>query len=157
MSARIEFKYNYLSMNMTKSQETSVIADDATITGNVEFIGTLIVEGKLEGDLTGTDVTVQKTGQITGTLNIEALNCHGEIEGNIKAKHIVAHSTAVLTGEIQATTFEMASGARINGQINMASATSGAVKNTPFKPNKKTQSIPNKKNKSSKLSDLVLD
>jgi len=103
----------------SKSVETSIIAKDTHIKGDLEFVGTLIVEGSLESQVQGIEMTIQKSGKINGSLNVEMLNCHGQVEGNITAQSVVIHSSAVISGEIKATTLEVEPGATINGSIIM--------------------------------------
>jgi cytoskeletal protein CcmA (bactofilin family) len=107
--------------------ETSIIAKDTTIKGNLEFVGSLIVEGTLESQVKGIEMTIQKNGKINGSLDVRALNCHGQIEGNITAESVVIHSSAVVSGEIKATTLEIEPGATINGSITMKTPKTASV------------------------------
>jgi cytoskeletal protein CcmA (bactofilin family) len=107
--------------------ETSIIAKDTTIKGNLEFVGTLIVEGTLESQVKGIEMTIQKNGKINGSLDVRALNCHGQIEGNITAESVVIHSSAVVSGEIKAATLEIEPGATINGNITMKTPKTASV------------------------------
>jgi cytoskeletal protein CcmA (bactofilin family) len=107
--------------------ETSIIAKDTTIKGNLEFVGSLIVEGTLESQVKGIEMTIQKSGKINGSLDVHALNCHGQIEGNITAESVVIHSSAVVSGEIKATTLEIEPGATINGNITMKTPKTASV------------------------------
>jgi cytoskeletal protein CcmA (bactofilin family) len=107
--------------------ETSIIAKDTTIKGNLEFVGSLIVEGTLESQVKGIEMTIQKNGKINGSLDVRALNCHGQIEGNITAESVVIHSSAVVSGEIKATTLEIEPGATINGNITMKTPKTASV------------------------------
>lgn len=107
--------------------ETSIIAKDTTIKGNLEFVGSLIVEGTLESQIKGIEMTIQKNGKINGSLDVRALNCHGQIEGNITAESVVIHSSAVVSGEIKATTLEIEPGATINGNITMKTPKTASV------------------------------
>ncbi len=105
--------------NSTKSTETSIIAKDTTIKGDLEFVGNLVVEGKLESQIKGAELTVQECGEINGTLTVRSLNCHGKIDGDIHADQVTIYSTSVITGAINAASLEVAPGATINGNINM--------------------------------------
>jgi cytoskeletal protein CcmA (bactofilin family) len=111
----------------SNSVETSIIAKDTTIKGNLEFVGTLIVEGTLESQVKGVEMTIQKNGKINGSLDVRALNCHGQIEGNITAESVVIHSSAVVSGEIKAATLEIEPGATINGNITMKTPKTASV------------------------------
>jgi cytoskeletal protein CcmA (bactofilin family) len=109
------------------SAETSIIAKDTSIKGNLEFVGTLIVEGTLESQVKGAELIIQKNGKINGSLSVRTLNCHGKIEGNIEAENIVIHSSAEVSGEIKATVLEIEPGAAINGNISMKTQKTASV------------------------------
>ncbi len=115
-----------MSKNSAKSTETSIIAKDTSIKGDLEFVGNLVVEGKLESQIRGAELTVQETGQINGTLHVRSLNCHGKIDGDINADQVTVYSTSVITGAINASSLEVAPGATINGNINMKSKNQSA-------------------------------
>lgn len=112
----------------SNSVETSIIAKETTIKGDLEFVGTLIVEGYLESQVKGMEMTIQKSGKLNGTLKVRSLNCHGEIEGDIHADNVVIHSDAVVSGAIHATTLEIEPGASINGNISMQAPKTASVK-----------------------------
>lgn len=107
--------------------ETSIIAKDTTIKGNLEFAGTLIVEGTLESQVKGIEMIIQKDGKINGSLKVRTLNCHGQVEGDITAENVVIHSSAHVSGEIKATTLEIEPGATINGTISMKTPKTASV------------------------------
>ena len=111
------------------SVETSIIAKDTTIKGNLDFVGTLIVEGTLESQVKGIEMVIQKSGKISGSLSVRTLNCHGQIEGDINAESVVIHSSAQISGEIKATTLEVEPGATINGNISMQMPKTASIQN----------------------------
>ena len=109
------------------SVETSIIAKDTSIKGNLEFVGTLIVEGTLESQIKGVELIIQKNGKINGSLKVRTLNCHGKIEGDIEADSVVIHSSAEISGEVKATVLEIEPGATINGNISMQTKKTASV------------------------------
>jgi cytoskeletal protein CcmA (bactofilin family) len=109
------------------SVETSIIAKDTSIKGNLEFVGTLIVEGTLESQIKGVELIIQKNGKINGSLKVRTLNCHGKIEGDIEADSVVIHSSAEISGEVKATVLEIEPGATINGNISMKTQKTASV------------------------------
>jgi cytoskeletal protein CcmA (bactofilin family) len=113
----------------SNSAETSIIAKDTSIKGNLDFVGTLIVEGTLESQVKGVEMIIQKSGKISGSLSVRTLNCHGQIEGDINAESVVIHSSAQISGEIKATTLEIEPGATINGSISMQTPKTASIQN----------------------------
>ncbi|MEE9446741.1 MAG: polymer-forming cytoskeletal protein [Arenicellales bacterium] len=113
--------------NTANAVETSIIAKDTTIKGNLDFAGTLIVEGSLESQVKGMEMTIQKSGKVNGTLDVQALNCHGTVEGDINAQTVVIHSSAVISGAINAVSLEIEPGATINGSISMKTLKTASI------------------------------
>lgn len=113
----------------SNSVETSIIAKDTSIKGNLDFVGTLIVEGTLESQVKGVEMIIQKSGKISGSLSVQTLNCHGQIEGDINAESVVIHSSAQISGEIKAATLEVEPGATINGNISMQTPKTASIQN----------------------------
>lgn len=112
----------------TSSGETSIIAKETTIKGDLEFVGTLIVEGCLESEVKGAEITLQKSGKLMGTLNVRTLNCHGQIEGDVNADLAIIHSGATVSGAINVTSLEIKPGAIINGKISMKAPQTASIK-----------------------------
>lgn len=108
--------------------ETSIVAKGTSIKGNLEFAGTLIVEGSLESEIQGVEMTIQESGKINGSILVKTLNCHGEVEGNIAADSIVIHSSAVISGEVKTATLKVEPGATINGSIVMQTSKTASIK-----------------------------
>jgi len=121
----------------TAPVETSIVAKGTSIKGNMDFAGTLIVEGSLESEIQGVEMTIQKSGRIKGSIKVQTLNCHGEIDGNISADSVVIHSSAVISGEVKVATLEVEPGATINGSIIMQAPKTASIKQLSDKLNDK--------------------
>ncbi len=99
--------------------ETSIIAKETTIKGDIDFVGNLVVEGTIESQVRGSELTVQQSGKVIGAVNVDLLNCHGTIEGDVHTKHLTMFGTAVITGKVHTSVLETAAGSMINGHITM--------------------------------------
>ena len=106
-----------------------------TIHGNVSSKGDVIVSGKVEGDISANNlsfeasslvgnITTQDTTRISESStikgNINSMNVYisGTINGNIVATgHTSLACNAIVTGDIQTSSLEIATGAVINGKI----------------------------------------
>lgn len=95
----------------------SVIAAEMVIIGDVTFQGHLAVEGSIDGSLTGDQATLGAGGQLKGSVNVEKLECHGTLQGQIISSHLKLSSKARVQGTITANELEMASGATLLGEI----------------------------------------
>jgi cytoskeletal protein CcmA (bactofilin family) len=87
------------------------------ITGDVTFQGHLVVEGSIDGSLTGDHATLGSGGQLKGSVDVEKLECHGTLHGQITSSHLTLSSKAHVQGTITANELEMASGATLSGEI----------------------------------------
>jgi cytoskeletal protein CcmA (bactofilin family) len=109
-------------MNQTSSSENAVL-NDIEITGSITFKGTLDFGGKLhKGSITGEHLLVGKTAEINGNILADSLRMEGTITGNITVKgKCDLGESAVLTGDIKASSIAMAEGATIIGQMQIGS------------------------------------
>jgi cytoskeletal protein CcmA (bactofilin family) len=104
---------------ITFSQNT--VLSDMEITGSLTFKGNLRFEGKLsDGSITGENLFVGKTANIEGNIKVKSLRMEGTVNGNIKVKEKCDFAaSAVLTGDIKASSFVMAEGATYVGQMQI--------------------------------------
>jgi cytoskeletal protein CcmA (bactofilin family) len=100
-----------------QSRQGSVISAEMVIIGDVIFQGNLVVEGSIDGSLTGDHVMLGADGQLKGSINVEKLECHGTLQGQITSSHLQLSSKAHVQGTITANELEMASGATLSGEI----------------------------------------
>jgi len=119
----------------------TIIADDVEIGGPIKCTGGVRMGGRMSGDLTSAgDVTVEKTSQIKGNLSVNSLVVLGAIKGNIvvrdrvelkgnarvagdiKAKRLVVEEGVSLSGKIEITPSESAS-----GEVTMDTEASGVA------------------------------
>ncbi|MBT8333942.1 MAG: polymer-forming cytoskeletal protein [Desulfobacterales bacterium] len=100
-----------------QSRQGSVISSEMVIIGDVTFQGHLVVEGSIDGSLTGDHATLGVDGQLKGSVNVEKLECHGTLQGEITSSHLQLSNKAHVQGTITANELEMASGATLSGEI----------------------------------------
>jgi cytoskeletal protein CcmA (bactofilin family) len=107
-------------MNENASSE-NIVLSDMEITGSLTCKGNLHFEGKLSnGNITGENLFVGKSANITGNIKAKSLRIEGTVVGNItlKGKCDLAASAA-LTGDIKASSFAMAEGSEYTGQLQI--------------------------------------
>lgn len=117
----------------SNSGETSVIAKETSIKGDIDFAGKLVVEGHLESQVKGVEITIQKSGVLNGALDVKSLNCYGQIDGDVTADSVIIHSGAIVAGAISTTTLEIEPGAVINGSITMKIPKTASIKQIDHK------------------------
>ncbi len=98
-----------------QSAEPSIISASLKVTGNLESDAEIRLDGRVEGDVRGKDVTIGEGANITGSVYGETVNIAGKIEGKIEARTVVVGKTAHITGEIIHKSLQIEAGAYIDG------------------------------------------
>ncbi len=81
----------------------TVIGKDVEVTGSIKCSNNILIEGKINGDLTcsGT-ASIGENASIKGNLSVEAAVVHGQIYGNITSKDkIELKSSAKVNGDVK--------------------------------------------------------
>jgi cytoskeletal protein CcmA (bactofilin family) len=90
------------------------------IKGDIEAHEDLLIEGRLEGNITlpsGT-LTVAKGARVEGEIKVRALVLHGELAGNVDAgERVQIFDTARMDGDVATPKITVADGARFTGGI----------------------------------------
>jgi cytoskeletal protein CcmA (bactofilin family) len=109
---------------------TSLIARGLTIRGDVQFSGTLhldgVVEGSVHADAGGDGVlTISETGRVIGRIEVPHAVINGGVTGDIEvSERLELAQLARIDGDVQYQILEMAAGAQVNGKmIHRAPAT----------------------------------
>ena len=109
---------------------TSLIARGVTIRGDVQFSGTLHLDGVVEGSVQadpGSDgvLTISETGRVIGRIDVPHAVINGGVTGDIEvSERLELAPLARIEGDVQYQVLEMAAGAQVNGKmIHRAPAT----------------------------------
>jgi Integral membrane protein CcmA involved in cell shape determination len=97
--------------------ETTTIASDARIAGDITGVSHLVVKGQIEGNITGTDVVLAKNCQHKGDISAKSIEIEGNLEGNITADRVTLLQSAVVQGNINYNSLAMESGSTVVGQL----------------------------------------
>ncbi|WP_456387315.1 bactofilin family protein [Desulfolithobacter sp.] len=101
----------------SKEAISSIIAKEMQITGEIRFKGKARIDGTVDGNISGEYLVLSETGRVNGDIVVDALVCHGTIEGNIQAKLVTAHTTAIIRGRLESANLTVESGASLEGEI----------------------------------------
>lgn len=106
----------------------TIIADDVEIGGPIKCTGGVRMGGKLSGDLTcAGDVMIEKTSQIKGNLSVNSLVVLGAIKGCIIAKERVElKGNARVAGDIKAKRLVVEEGVSLSGKIEITPSESAS-------------------------------
>lgn len=107
--------------NVTGSFSTrSIIGNDLTIMGQGLRIitkGTLQVDGKIEGDVIGTEVIIGEHGHVTGIVSGESVTVRGQVQGTIKAMTVALQAGAHVEGDVHHRHLSVEQGAHLDGRV----------------------------------------
>ena len=70
---------------MAKKTSLSIIDDGIAVEGNIEFIGELLIRGRLSGSVTGATVTIAEEGRVQADMKIERMTVGGLFDGEVRA------------------------------------------------------------------------
>jgi cytoskeletal protein CcmA (bactofilin family) len=105
------------------SGSTTLISRDTTITGNIQFAGSLDIEGTVQGNIeakSGKDAVVRVLGKgrVEGEVRAPSIVINGMVEGDVHAgKQLQLASKATVEGNVYYTQVEMSVGAAVNGRM----------------------------------------
>lgn len=98
-----------------QSLGVSVIGKAVKITGQIESTEDVQIDGQVEGDVRGVNVTVGADAKVKGTVYGEAVQLSGTVEGKIEAKKVKLTGTAHMEGDVIHADIQIESGAYIDG------------------------------------------
>lgn len=95
----------------------SVISADMNILGNIISDGFIDIDGRIEGNVRCTTVTIRPNGKVNGDVVAEQVNVYGEVVGLIKAKHVQLFAAARVEGVIMHESLSIQDGAFVDGKF----------------------------------------
>lgn len=111
-------------MGFSEKDSTTLIARGTRITGDINFVGSLEVEGEVEGNISLSDggkegeVRIAKGGSIKGVIRAPIVIVNGDIEGDVhSSNHVELAAQAKIDGNVYYSLIEMVKGAQLNGQL----------------------------------------
>ena len=105
-------------------KELTIIGPSIRIKGTLSGKEDLIIQGRVEGkiDLKKNNITVDKSGRITGDIYGKSITIEGEVEGNLFGnERIVLRQSGVVRGDMRAPAINLEDGAKFKGNIDMDS------------------------------------
>ena len=100
----------------------SFIHADTKVTGDLEGVGDISVEGSVEGNISCRTLTLRGQPIITGDVQADAVHVCGRFKGALHAKKVVLTKAARMSGDIKYEILELHEGAEFEGGIRHTSA-----------------------------------
>src|SRR3954462_2542283 len=100
---------------------TTHINDGTEIEGKITFSGTVLLNGRLRGEIASTDtLVVGEKGVVNAVIRAGVVEVSGEVVGNISATdRIELHANCRVYGDIEAPVVIIDEGALLEGQCRM--------------------------------------
>jgi len=95
----------------------SIIGSDVSIKGDVTTLGEIQLDGKVEGDLHSSSLTIGEQGSVQGIITAEEVVVKGSVTGQIKGRNIRLEKTAKVKGDLFHETLSVEAGAFIEGNL----------------------------------------
>ena len=127
-----------------KSAMPSIISAQLGVTGNLVSDGDIQIDGKVEGDVKTSRLTIGESGSVMGSVTAETLLISGAVSGQVRAKTVTLTRTARVQGDIWHDNIAIEAGAQFEGtckRLNAANTagqpmvTSGSVARRPLSGN----------------------
>jgi len=102
----------------------NILSSDVEIKGTVKFANDLVVDGKIEGEITSSgNLTVGENARIKAEIRTGTVIVYGKVHGNIAAAtHVELKASAEVIGDIKAATLSMEAGAIFVGKSTVGAA-----------------------------------
>jgi len=108
----------------------TLIGRQTELMGDIRFSGGLHVDGRIQGDVTGSGtveqpahLSVSLSGSIEGRVQVPSLVLNGSIVGDVyTSEKLTLGAKSRVTGDVHYKLLEMAGGAQVNGKLVHESA-----------------------------------
>lgn len=118
------------------SSGKNILSSDVEIHGNLKFSNDLIIDGKIEGEVTSDGaLTVGENAKMKGEIKTKSVTVFGKVEGNITVSgRCELKSNAELLGDIKAGTLSIEEGATFMGTSSVGGPSRTAAVKPPVPP-----------------------
>ncbi len=118
----------------------NVLSSDVEIKGSVKFTNDLVVDGKIEGEITSDgNLTVGENARIKAEVKTATVVVYGKVHGNLTATdRVELKASAEVVGDIKAKTLAIEAGAIFVGKSTVGTPAQAPVQ-APAKPAAPTQ------------------
>ncbi|MEW5249335.1 bactofilin family protein [Microbulbifer sp. 2201CG32-9] len=105
------------------NNNTTLIARQTEVSGDLHFRGNLVIEGKVKGNVSAhsdSDARLQIVdgGMVEGEIRVPHVVINGNVKGDVYAvRHLELSSKAMVEGNVHYKLIEMVKGAQVNGSL----------------------------------------
>jgi cytoskeletal protein CcmA (bactofilin family) len=100
---------------------TNVLSSGIEITGSIRFSNDMIIDGKVEGEITSEKgrVTIGENAFVRGDVTAGEVKVYGRIEGKIDSQRCELKDKSRINGDIRSKVFSMEEGAQLSGRTEI--------------------------------------
>lgn len=95
----------------------SIISADMNILGNLVSDGRVDIDGRIEGNVKASQITIRQEGVVNGDVQADEVQIYGHVNGLVRAKDVHLYSTAHVEGSIMHEVLSMEEGAFVDGKF----------------------------------------
>ena len=124
----------------------NLLSADVEIKGSIKFQNELIIDGKVEGEITSTGIlTVGENAEIRGEIKTKSVTVLGKVHGNITVEErCELKGRAVLQGDLKAARLVIEDGATFVGKSEVTPVKGGIKPSEPVRPPAPPQPAPSR-------------
>ena len=98
-----------------KSKALSILSNDLTVKGSIVSEGEVQLDGKVEGDVRASVLTIGEDATVDGEVISENVVIRGKVKGSVRARQVQLASTARVEGDVIHASLAIESGAYFDG------------------------------------------
>lgn len=100
---------------------TNVLSNGIEIIGSIRFSNDMIIDGKIEGEITSDKgrVTIGENATIKGDVTAGEVKVYGKVEGKITSERCELKDKSKINGDIKSKVFSMEEGAQLSGRTEI--------------------------------------
>jgi len=106
--------------------QQSIIGADLTIRGDLICAGDLLIDGRVDGNITCRTLTLGAAPIINSKVEAETVRICGAFSGEIRAQKVILTKTAKVNADIYQEVFELERGATFEGRVQRLNEASAA-------------------------------
>lgn len=107
----------------TADGSRSQLAKGSSVTGDLQFPGTIELMGEVKGSVSAHSIVVAESGEVDGSLVAQSVALRGKFDGEITCEAAHLHAGSQVTGRITYRRLTIESGARVEAQFAMQDGT----------------------------------
>jgi cytoskeletal protein CcmA (bactofilin family) len=111
----------FVPFSSVMANPTNVLSSGIEIIGSIRFSNDMIIDGKIEGEITSDKgrVTIGENAMIKGDVTAGEVKVYGKVEGKITSQRCELKDKSRINGDIKSKVFSMEEGASLSGRTEI--------------------------------------